>query len=305
MKKVSRTLMSLLIIIGICSINPVFAAIEEPHKFSCVDDYYDLVYTIDYYGTNGGINFTGGNVNVSGLPYGMMNLGNIYSFCIYGDRIYYLTAQQASDWVPAHIYSCNMLGGDNVLIADNASNFSNCYIVDGVLYYDAFYSEMYGPNYDYFYKGYYGGIYKINLNDYGWAKLVSGYAQLTYCDGDYIYYYVGLQQNDDNCYAVSVDGSVTYQMSRYIDEYDDFYFLKGNVAYFIQHADMYQKERNTSFRYNSKLVSEINGTTDVSKDSLLNVTSRYIYYCDLIQVPETDPYGGLWKFAARVWRMSR
>lgn len=302
MKKIGKTLMFMLVVIGIFSGNFAFAAMEEPHRFSYVDDYYDLVYTTDYYGTNGGIRFSGGNVNISSLPYGTMNLGEIYSFCVYGDRIYYLTAECGSDWSPACIYSCNMLGGDNVLIADNACNFSNCYIVDGVLYYDAFYSQRDG--YDDFYPGYYGGIYKINLNDCSWAKLVSGFTQLTYCDGDYIYYYVGLQQNGNNCYAVSADGSVTYNMSGDIDEYSDYYFLKGNVAYYIYNSGIRQRARNVKNFY-STLKTEINDISELLHDNILNVTSRYIYYGDLLTIPDTDPNGGLLTHTARIWRVSR
>ncbi len=241
MKKVLiRSLMEMLLVL-LFSIN-VFAAYEAPVRFADVYNYGDKVYTIEFWGTNGGITYKGANTDISNLPENIWDEGswsNIYSFCCYNDKIYYLKGEDASIVVPASIYSCNMDGSGITILADNASNFSNVYIVDNILYYDAYTTPEWDMDY---YNGYYGGIYSINLENLSWQKISDKkYADLWYCDGDYVYYKIG---HEGPCYATSTDGTKTLYVSQWCDEFLEDVYVKGNLTYYVKNGDLYVRNKN-------------------------------------------------------------
>ena len=211
-----------------------FAAYEAPVKLASVYNYGDNVYTIHYYGTNGGVIFLGGNVDIHKLPDSMYRVGgHIWRFCFYNDKIYFLAGEAESDDTLAYIYSCNVDGSGIRLLADNASNKSEVYIVDNVLYYDAYATE---DSMNTYYYGYCGGIYSINLGDLSWKKIVSDNSKLAYCDGDYVY--CGGQR------AISVDGKRVIKVRRDCDEYSWDVFVKGNQAYYAGEGDVYVRDKN-------------------------------------------------------------
>ena len=153
--------------------------------------------------------------------------------------MYYLKGEDASIIVPASIYSCNMDGSGITILADNASNFSNVYIVDNILYYDAYTTPEWDMDY---YNGYYGGIYSINLENLSWQKISDKkYADLWYCDGDYVYYKIG---HEGPCYATSTDGTKTLYVSQWCDEFLEDVYVKGNLTYYVKNGDLYVRNKN-------------------------------------------------------------
>ena len=249
-------------LISVAASQNTFAAGEETSYFSNLSSNWGDAYTTFFYASNGGIFFKDGNVHVNPLPYGLMDQGEIYSICCYNEKLYYSTGPEGSDISePVKIYSCDMNGQNNRLLADNVSAWSDIYIVDNVLYYTAYSSRIgEGP------QGYDGGIYRINLNDLSWKKLVSGGVYMEYCDGDYVYY-----TNYSTIYdAIDVNGNNVVNISPDSDEYQLGLFIKGNKVYYISDDYLYERDRNGG---NPRRICIIPEYSEIN-----NVTENYVYY---------------------------
>lgn len=245
MKKLVSLLVVLLLMASLLS-TTALAAYEAPVNLSSVYNVGDTVYTTEYYGTNGGITFFG-NLSLSLLPnLALPKYEYVTSFAFYHDKFYLVAGEAGSDVLPAKIYSCDINGNHLTMIADNASNYSNVFIVDNVLYYDAYTTPSYFNNE---YPGYYGGIYSINLYDLSWKKLSSDRnANIYYCDGDYIYYTI--DYDEDKAYAIRTNGTGKMRINPYCDEYthlthiEEKGFLKGNQFYYLKNNHLYVRSRN-------------------------------------------------------------
>ena len=162
----------------------------------------DSVITTAFAANNGGIRFVSDQYKLSPLP-AVVDEYDPYGFTIYNDRIYFLTGG-ASEVVPAQIYSCDTDGNDLQLIADDASNYSKCFIYNGRLYYDVYpasaypyYSSDSGVKYD-------SGIWRISLDSGKREKLVDmKNVRLTYMDKEHLYYAV---PDGDSCYYCDLNG---------------------------------------------------------------------------------------------------
>ena len=162
----------------------------------------DTAITTAYAANNGGIRFVSEQYKLSPLPAAVDDY-DPYGFTIYNDRIYFLTGG-ASEVVPGQIYSCAADGTDMQLIADDASNYSSCFIYNGQLYYDVYpanaypyYSSDSGVKYD-------SGIWRISLDGGKREKLVDlKNVRLTYMDKEHLYYAV---PDGDSCYYCDLDG---------------------------------------------------------------------------------------------------
>lgn len=243
------------------------AAQEECTYFSSLSSDWGTVYTTDFYGSNGGITFTDGNVHVNSLPYGLMDQGLIYTICCYKGKLYYSTGPDGSDIPePVKIYSCDLNGQNNRLLADNATAWSDIFIIDDELYYGAYHSE---PSYGA--QGYYGGIYKINLNNLQWKKIVSGDVELTYCDGDYAYF----TNHRDIYAAIDTNGYNTVAITPNCDEFNYNIWLKGNYAYYISGTGLYVRTKN---RTDSKKLCTVPQNSYLQISNISNITENYIYY---------------------------
>ena len=243
---------------------------EEASYFSVVSNYWDTTYHVPHFDANGGWIWMEGNVKLSNLPYGMMDEGAIYTICCYNNKIYYSTGMGDGDIdVPTKIYSCDMNGQNNVLLADNAVAYNDAIIIDNVLYY-----QEYAPHTSGGMKGYNGGISKINLDDLSWQKLVDGNASMNYCDGEYVYY---VNNNNGMYCAIDVNGQNVIEMSPWIDEYcsigshqGEGHFIKDDKMYYIDGNILYAKELN-------QWKQEIIGITPYNSQ-VINVSNNYIYY---------------------------
>ena len=246
----------------------VDAAYEESVEFDCVGSNDGIVYTTEFYGSNGGIRFENGNVEVRQLPNGVINEGMIYSFCFYHDKIYYQTGEACSDpTMPGKIYRCNIDGNNNVVIADNVQEWSNSFIVDNYLYYEAYTTVEWagGP------ANHYGGIYKLNLDNMKSTKIVSGEnANLCYCDGDYVYYRLG-----GTCLATSIDGSNTVDIPSNASEVDNEKVIKGNTAYYFSDDKLCSSDRSG---LNERVVCSAQLMGEYSFANVECVNQKDIYY---------------------------
>lgn len=133
--------------------------------FSYFDDYNGTTYALDLLGTNGCRRPCYGNVQPMRLPGTLQDTsGGFSNFVIYNNRFYCLTGG-GSDVGIASIYSFDMNGNDVKLIADDATNYSTCYIYNNELYYNAWATKYYEYDdyYDVFDQYYDGGVYKIDL----------------------------------------------------------------------------------------------------------------------------------------------
>ncbi len=259
------------IIAAIALLNGVsaFAATEEACYFSNLSNNWDTVYGTPHYASNGGIYFTDGNIHISSLPYGMINEGDIYDICCYNGRIYYTTGPEGSDIsMPIKIYSCDIYGGNNILLADNAEAYGAAFIIDNVLYYQEYRSTPgYGP------EGYNGGVSRIDLSNLSWKRIVSGGVWLTYCDGDYAYY-----TDHSNIYAaVDVNGNYVIDIDPGSDEYAYDVFIKGDRTYYILDGGLYERTRNGG---NVRLICTVPENSHIN-----NISSNYVYYSQLVRRP--------------------
>jgi hypothetical protein len=275
-----------------------YAAGEETNYFSDVDAYWDSVYTTHIIGTNGGDTYGYGNVNLNLLPYGLKDQGRIYTFCFYNNKLYYSTGFEGSDInYPARIYSCDIDGKNNRLLADNVEPWSQAFIIDNVLYYEAYNSDPWeGP------KGYVGGVYKINLNNLSWKKIVTGKVILNYCDGDYAYYTIV-----DGMYnaAIDVNGKRWVAIDENSDECKREWmmsnvWIKGNNTYYVSGNGIYVRPKNGG---DSRLICKVDNYYYYYDYGIYirNITENYIYY----SVRNLNKRNENWGYVNEVYRVSR
>ena len=247
----------------------VSEADNEVYRFSNLSNDGETVYVTPHYASNGGIVFEDGNIHVTPLPNGIINEGDIYKICCYKGRLYYATGLEGSDIPePTKIYACDMNGSNNVLIADDVKEYGEAFIVDDILYYDAYRSTAYdGPS------GYDGGITRIELNDLSKKKIFTGAAELKYCDGEYAYY-----MGFDSTYgAVPVNGGESVSQSPENDEYSYEVYLDGDKVYYISGNVLYERDRNGG---NERTICAVPDNSHIN-----NVSSEHVYYSQFVSVP--------------------
>lgn len=201
---------------------PSFA--EDIYKFTSVCGYKGEVYCNYSPAVEGIIN---GDI-CNPLPHGTHDLGWIYSFTIYKDHIYYLTSSITCDPMPASIYRCDMDGSNNVLMADDACNESECYIADDTLYYKSCYFVDYTPiKYD---------ISCVNLNDFSHKTVIKDTRQLKLWDGKYIFF---AKELGGDYYRCNKDGKNMCKMSE--DDVEIFAdLIYGNNGYKLYDGAVYE-----------------------------------------------------------------
>lgn len=241
--------------------------------FRNVQMYNGTVYTTDYMGHEGDIRFSEGNVDIKIIP-DFSEKDIINAFCIYNDKIYYLVGPPASEMAPAKICESDMDGKNLKVIADNAYNFSNCFIYDNNIYYDVreFYDEF--TNYHS-----YGGIYKANIDSPSVIKLVNKkHVSLGLVDGFNIYY----NDNDSTInYSCDLSGNNETRLAERDDRCGTItstVFVgdpNTNLSYYISDNTIYEIALNS---YDEGRV--ITQVPDNSK--LVAVDETYIYYAEII-----------------------
>lgn len=238
---------------------------KGPSYFGCITNYWDTVYNTTHYNSNGGFMWMNGNVSLTSLPYGMINEGTIYTACCYNGRIYYSTGVDGSDIdVPTKIYSCDMNGQNNILLADNAVAYNDAIIVDNVLYYEEFTSYSWHRT-----QGYSGGISKIDLNNLSWQRLVIGDVDLKYCDGEYVYYTNNYTNETNINAAIDINGQNVVQIIPNADELGD-NFIQNDKVYYVNGSILYAKELN---QWKQQKVANVHYGAEIC-----NISSNYIYY---------------------------
>lgn len=150
---------------------------EKYYLFSFFNDYDDITYAVEWLGTNGARHSCYGNVQPYNLPGTIQDVinkyGQLWNFVIYNNRFYCLIGEGASVDTLAYIYSFDINGNDPILIADDAMNYSICYIHNDELYYSTWCTDYYeDDNYNEIFDRYYdGGVYKINLKSRNKTKI--------------------------------------------------------------------------------------------------------------------------------------
>lgn len=238
------------------------------HKFSVVNSYNGDLYCSYDISMIGAVNTEICNP----LPYGLHNLGTIYSFAIYNGYIYYLTGGLGSDILPCSIYRCDLNGKNNIYIADNTYNHADLYIVDDVLYYSI--AETIDgnvrPN----------GIGKIDLknNTYEQIYQMNRNFRITYCNKNYIFIKTNKWNEDDICFSIDHDGNYVNSLSNnYVEIFNE--CINRNYAYNFYDGAVYKYDwnRNSTWLFNT--VRKI-GDDKLRQDSgrVVNVISNKVYY---------------------------
>ena len=135
------------------------------------------MYAIAYFGTNGGIRMSDGDVSIKHIQELIGKKEEemyVTSFCFYNNKLYFIGGLQGSVALRESIYECNSDGSGMNELTDKASNCSNVFILNDILYYDALSprdAQESGDNQEKFK----GGIYGINLDDGSEKKLISDY----------------------------------------------------------------------------------------------------------------------------------
>lgn len=240
------------------------------NNFSRVGSIGENVYVTPLAGTNGGFVFSPGNVDINQLPYGMMNLGDIYSFCYYNERIYYLTGEEGSDILPASIYSCDINGSDNKLIVDDAANNTEIYIVNNYMYYNQV-KEL--PDY---YTN--AGINRVNLENNVSEKFVNNdSAYMYFCDENNLYY--SDSSSVGTYYSIDYNGQNINKLADNADETPGDYsiskFIKDDMIYYISGNKLYSQRRNDAASLKEMCEVPQEG---YNKSSIMNVDDKYVYY---------------------------
>lgn len=211
----SATLISLII-----SVKSTEFLNDELLQFRRMQMYNGVMYVTPRSG-DVGVYFGDGNVTTKVIPCDH-NQNDIYSFAIYNDKIYYISALPASDIVAAKLYECD-LNGDNVVeLADNPNNYSNVFISHGEIYYDTV--DFFDDDRDVETKYRMDGIYKVNIKSRAVTKVVNKpMSKLGLVDDKNIFYsadefnyYCNLDgsgdalsaERDDRCGTLTVNGYV-------------------------------------------------------------------------------------------------
>ncbi|MCC8014682.1 MAG: DUF5050 domain-containing protein, partial [Eubacterium sp.] len=263
------------------------AANKEVYRFADVAEYNGEVYAHSWMDSSFD-DCLSGNVSVKWLPEKLEDQINskrynaLIDFTIYNGKIYYRAGNPcgADDCIES-IYVCDLDGSNNTLIADNADNHTNIYIVDNYLYYSSMrpYEDSGSPHPEAD-----GGLYKVNLDDLSITALVepsgvvSNGAKLHYCDGYHVYYAYTKARflYDDNaestCYVSDVNGYNTVEIPRssmlFYTGYKE--YIWGDRKYYIKDGFMYEESKSDG---SVKEIYEISGTANIKC-----ATNRYIYY---------------------------
>lgn len=124
-----------------------------------------VIMTTEFAGTNGGIRFVSDDFEVKSLPEQVNEKGEIARFTVYAGKIYFLVHAPGSDLMPGSIYSCDMKGKKMTELANNANNYSNCYIKNGYVYYDTSTDEE---------RNVEKGIYRVKIDGKDQKLIVPG-----------------------------------------------------------------------------------------------------------------------------------
>ncbi|MDO5310877.1 MAG: hypothetical protein Q4E94_03115 [Clostridia bacterium] len=206
--------------------------------------------------------------DVVALPGSITNLGFVYSFGIYYDKIYYITGARGSSGVLGYIYRCNIDGSENELIADNADALRHPYLSDGCLYYDVLndYDNFYGRNLC-------GGIMKINLNTGDYGRIVTDrYSTLVNVLDDKVFY------KSSGYHVMNTSGRYIGEMSPYdVEVISD--IIIGNTAYIGLDNEIYTLDWNLNSKWIDSAPERVNGCNILPNTcNVENVTGGYIYY---------------------------
>ncbi len=260
---------------------------KMPVVFSTVFESGDGVYITEYYGSNGGIRLQEGDVRIHHLPENLKTTGHIQSFCIYDDRIYFMSGEQGSDDLPVGIYSSDMNGNDIKQLIDDAENYTDVYIYNGELYYSAFTTEKHNADY---YPGYAGGIYKINIDSME-KKVISdvGKSYIDHFDGNTVYYHIIRGIGNYEYYKTDKDGQLHSAADSNSDEFTIEGHFFGNRVYYTKNDTIYVKDKN---EYNDEIFHSF-----VNSPIVVHVSEEYLYFISII-----DKNNNLY---APVYRMNR
>lgn len=244
MKKILNIIISVFLVSLLTS--GVYAYESDVHKFARVSGNENITFAVGYHDKVNIIDES--PVETQGM-------------CVYNNYIYYINGYYEGYEGPYHIYRCNLDGSNKILIADNVSVYGETYIVDGVLYYTVCESN-------YRYEKINGGIFKIDLNNLSWSRVVTDlYAELICCDTNYVYYKVG-----ENFYRIDNDGSCCYSMDKNDIEVSLEYYKDGG-GYFSDAGGVYSCNWDKS---------EIKKLCSMPKSTfstyVYNKTGGYVYY---------------------------
>lgn len=164
------------------------------------------------------------------LPYGMNNLGYIHRVAVHNGKLIYLTSADVSKNVPSHIYLCDRQGKNNVHISENVAQESKIYISKNHL----FYAALFNPS-----MGYYGGVYKINLEDLSYEKILNEPAEISYFDGELLYL-----KNNNDYFAIDANGNNRIKINSNCDEYAENVVIKDNEVYYVSNNFLYARIKN-------------------------------------------------------------
>jgi hypothetical protein len=255
MKKYLKALTGLCVATFVLS--TVAYADSEIHKFAMVSGNNNAVFTNFGFDNGEPINA------IKRSPTGDEN--ECDSLCVYNNYIYY-RERTGPEEDGGNIYRCNMDGSNRTLIVNNASNYGRHYIVNDVLYYTACDTDRY-------YNKVGGGIYKVNLNNCSWKRIVSDLdAEIVCCDNNYVYYAVW-NNGDYSYFRIDNDGRCSWKMSPDdIEIWLDYY--KNGGGYVGLDNGIY------STNWDFSVVNELT-LLPIEPDydpTVLNVVNGYAYY---------------------------
>lgn len=251
---------------------------KKPHtpnvyKFSVVSSYKNKLYCSYDPAILGFIN----NDICNDLPYGLHNLGTIYSFTCYNGYIYYLTGPVGTDDSPCSIYRCNMDGKNNIYIASNAYSDSTCYIVNDFLFYTTaeFNGEVLKKQ----------GVAKINLQtgEYNQIYQADGLIYIKYCNGNDLY--IKYNYPDKQSFCIDNNGNLQYSVSDDEIEIINDCLINGQAYKFYDGAIyQYDREKNSKWLFN---IPRVIGEYTVNQDfgCVENVLNNKIYYRISLKIP--------------------
>ena len=244
-------------------------------QFRRVQMVNDMMYVTPQATTNGGIIFGDGNVTTKVLPCYNEKM-DIYSFAIYNNKIYYISATAASDVVHAKLCECDIYGNNVIKLCDNVNNYSNAFISNGYIYYDT----VSKTDEDDVMKTQYAmdGIYRVNISSGNVEKVVNKpNARLGLVDNEHLFYnhkernyYCALDGGDDTLSAERDDRCGTITIPGYVG------VPGSNKVYYISHGSVYESDLNS---YSDGIYI----TNADENTELVGVDGDNIYYTKRVQ----------------------
>lgn len=243
---------------------------KENHSFVKALEANGVVFVPQFMSTNGGIVCKHGNVDVVQIPKSIDDIGYVTSMSCHKNKLYFLMGTGASSFAVAGIYRCDFNGKKVEEIADNASNYSTCFIIGDDLYYDAANGDYFDEVFKQEKKQYDGGIYKVNLNSGKSTKIINKRtAKLYYCDKEKIYYST-YENNKEKYYSSDLNGRNVKA-----DNGENIMFNPDAVK---NAGVVYTTEKN------NLVCSDINGADkktlvyNTDRMTVQSVTDKYVYY---------------------------